>query len=396
MKVTLLGLGGGTAATLTEQGRRALEGAELVVGAGRLLEGLPPGVTGRRVRADRAREVREALDRAEEDRVCVVYSGDTGFHSGARTLLPLLEGLEVEVLPGISCVQTMAAALGRPWQDWRLVSAHGVDCDPVYEVTQGAETLFLTDGKNGPARLCRALVQAGLEELPVAVGEDLTYPAQRVRRGTAGECAGQTFSPLSVLLVEPAPSMPRRTPGWPDGEFVRGEGVPMTKQEVRAALLSKLAVGPEDVFWDIGAGTGSVSVELAALCRGVWAVERDRRALALLRQNREKFHAYRLRVVEGEAPEALAGLPAPDGVFVGGSSGRLPDILRAACRANPAVRICVSAVALETLQVACRTLEELGRRAEVTQLVVSRSRPAGQLHLLLANNPVFLVTGVEG
>ena len=396
MKVTLLGLGGGTAATLTEQGRRALEGAELVVGAGRLLEGLPPGVTGRRVRADRAREVREALDRAGADRVCVVYSGDTGFHSGARTLLPLLEGLEVEVLPGISCVQTMAAALGRPWQDWRLVSAHGVDCDPVYEVTQGAETLFLTDGKNGPARLCRALVQAGLEELPVAVGEDLTYPAQRVRRGTAGEGAGQTFSPLSVLLVEPAPSMPRRTPGWPDGEFVRGEGVPMTKQEVRAALLSKLAVGPEDVFWDIGAGTGSVSVELAALCRGVWAVERDRRALALLRQNREKFHAYRLRVVEGEAPEALAGLPAPDGVFVGGSSGRLPDILRAACRANPAVRICVSAVALETLQVACRTLEELGRRAEVTQLAVSRSRPAGQLHLLLANNPVFLVTGVEG
>ena len=95
MKVTLLGLGGGTAATLTEQGRRALEGAELVVGAGRLLEGLPPGVTGRRVRADRAREVREALDRAEADRVCVVYSGDTGFHSGARTLLPLLEGLEV-------------------------------------------------------------------------------------------------------------------------------------------------------------------------------------------------------------------------------------------------------------------------------------------------------------
>ena len=396
MKVTLLGLGGGTAATLTEQGRQALEGAELVVGAGRLLEGLPPGVTGRRVRADRAREVREALDRAEADRVCVVYSGDTGFHSGARTLLPLLEGLEVEVLPGISCVQTMAAALGRPWQDWRLVSAHGVDCDPVYEVTQGAETLFLTDGKNGPARLCQALVQAGLEELPVAVGEDLTYPAQRVRRGTAGECAGQTFSPLSVLLVEPAPSMPRRTPGWPDGEFVRGEGVPMTKQEVRAALLSKLAVGPEDVFWDIGAGTGSVSVELAALCRGVWAVERDRRALALLRQNREKFHAYRLRVVEGEAPEALAGLPAPDGVFVGGSSGRLPDILRAACRANPAARICVSAVALETLHVACRTLEELGRRAEVTQLAVSRSRPAGQLHLLLANNPVFLVTGVEG
>ena len=271
-----------------------------------------------------------------------------------------------------------------------------MDCDPVYEVTQGAETLFLTDGKNSPARLCRALVQAGLEELPVAVGEDLTYPDQRVRRGTAGECAGQTFSPLSVLLVEPAPSMPRRTPGWPDGEFVRGEGVPMTKQEVRAALLSKLAVGPEDVFWDIGAGTGSVSVELAALCRGVWAVERDRRALALLRQNREKFHAYRLRVVEGEAPEALAGLPAPDGVFVGGSSGRLPDILRPACRANPAARICVSAVALETLHIACRTLEELGRRAEVTQLAVSRSRPAGQLHLLLANNPVFLVTGVEG
>ena len=221
MKVTLLGLGGGTAATLTEQGRQALEGAELVVGAGRLLEGLPPGVTGRRVRADRAREVREALDRAEADRVCVVYSRDTGFHSGARTLLPLLEGLEVEVLPGISCVQTMAAALGRPWQDWRLVSAHGVDCDPVYEVTQGAETLFLTDGKNGPARLCRALVQAGLEELPVAVGEDLTYPAQRVRRGTAGEwrrCRTSSWPWPAPPPPRPNPPAPRRSvPPWPGG-----------------------------------------------------------------------------------------------------------------------------------------------------------------------------------
>lgn len=395
MQVTLAGLGCGTAATVTAEVRQALAEAEILVGAPRLLEALPEGLTPRRVCAVRPREIVEALLASGCGRACVLYSGDSGFYSGARVLLPLLaeEDMEVRVLPGVSSVQYLAAKLRRPWQNWLLRSAHGVDCDAVEAVCRGAPACFLTGGALGPGALCRRLAEAGLGDLPVTVGENLSCPGEQILPGTAAEFAGREFAPLSVLLAEAAPTHPRRAPGIPDGEFQRG-GVPMTKQEVRAAVLGKLSVGPQDVCWDVGAGTGSVSVELALQARSVWAVERNPEALALLRANREKFCAWKLRIAEGPAPEALQDLPAPDAVFVGGSGGELPRILQAVHDANPRARICVSAIALETLHTASERLTALGYGTEITQIAVSRCRPAGALHLLTAQNPVFLITGV--
>ena len=394
MKVTLLGLGGGAARTWTEEVRLALETAEIVFGAPRLLAGLPELGTQRRIAATRPREILDQILTLGCERAAVAYSGDTGFYSGARLLLPLLreQGIEAEVLPGLSSVQLLSARLGRPWQDWKLVSAHGLDCDAVAAVMGGKSVFFLTGGALGPAALCGQLAAAGLGELPVTVGENLASPEERVASGTAAEFAVQEFAPLSVLLAEAAPTMPRRTPGWPDGWFLRGT-VPMTKQEVRAAALSKLAVAPGETCWDVGAGTGSVSVELAALCGHVYAVECEAEACGLIRQNREKFHAWNLTVIEGRAPEALIDLPAPDAVFLGGTKGALAPIVDAALAKNSKARLCISAIALETLSAAIETLKERGIEAEVTQLAVSRTRPAGSLHLLTANNPIFLITG---
>lgn len=395
MRVSLIGLGCGTADTTTAQARRTLEEAQYVIGAGRLLDSLPDGCTARRLPATRPREILELLEQADCDTACVVYSGDTGFYSGARLLLPLLRerNIEAELLPGISSIQTLAARLGRPWQEWRLVSAHGTACDAVAAVCGGRPVCFLTGGESGnPGALCRQLTEAGLGDLAVTVGENLTCPEERISTGTAGGFAGRAFATLSVLLVEAAPRTARRSPGIPDDAFARGK-VPMTKQEVRAAVLAKLAVGPEDLCWDIGAGTGSVSVELALQTGAVWAAECQPEAIALVRANRERFGAWNLRLVEGRAPEVLQGFPKPDAVFVGGSGGALPGILETVYRANPEARICVSAIALETLHTACGTLEKLGYSVEVCQIAVSRARAAGELHLLLAQNPVFLITG---
>ena len=293
-------------------------------------------------------------------------------------------------------MQVLAARLGRPWQEWRLVSAHGKDCDPVTAVTQGQPAFFLAGGRLGPAELCARLEQAGLGALAVTVGQRLSYPDEQVVSGTAAEFADRAFAPLSVLLVEAAPSVPW-APGLPDEAFVRGR-VPMTKQEVRAAILGKLALRPEDTVWDVGAGTGSVSVELARLAdRGqVFAVERAEEACELIARNRERLCAWNLQVVPGEAPEALEALPAPDAVFVGGSGGRIEAVIDAALAKSPGVRLCVSAIALETLARACEAMAVRGIAAEVTQIGVSRTRQAGSLHLLTANNPVFLISGRGG
>ncbi len=395
MQVVFASLGGGTPETITAECMTALRQAGCILGAKRLLQALPQGCTQNRISAIRPEELMEAIMRQREDCV-VVFSGDAGFYSGARRLLPLLKerGIPVKTLPGISSVQLLSARLGLPWQEWELVSAHGTDCDVVRAVTCGKPAFFLTGGDLGPGEICQRLAAAGLGALPVIAGENLSYPDEKIISGTASEMAAYSFAPLSVLLAEPAPKRPKRCPGFPDGAFSRG-AVPMTKQEVRAAALAKLAVRPSDILWDIGAGTGSVSVELAlAAERGaVYAVECGSEACGLIRENREKFSAWNLHLAEGFAPEVLAGLPAPDGVFIGGSKGKLAEIVDAVLDRNPFARICVAAIALETLADAAAALSRHGLEAAVTQIAVTRSRPAGKLHLLAANNPVFLITG---
>ena len=393
MHVTLIGLGCGDMETITAAAQRALSRAEGIFGSRRLLEGLPPSGA-QRVAAVQPEEIRDHLIHAGWAESCVILSGDTGFYSGAKRLLPVLAaaGFTTTVLPGISSLQVFSARLKRSWQDWRLCSAHGVAVDPVAEVCHGKPAFFLTGGSLTPAELCRQLTEAGRGGLQVTVGEDLSGEGERISHGTAENMAERTFSSLSVLLAEAAPRSPRRTPGLPDEAFLRGK-VPMTKQEIRSAILAKLAVTPQDICWDVGAGTGSVSVELALQGRSVWAVERQAEACELIRKNRAKFSAWNLHLQEGTAPEACEALPAPDAVFVGGSGRRLQEILTLVVRRNPKARICVSAIALETLQEAVRCLEGLGYRADVTQISVSRGRSVGQLHLLLAQNPVFLITG---
>lgn len=396
MNVTLIGMGSGQPENLTLQGLTALRQADLILGARRLLAVLPAGCTENRAAAYRPDEVAELLQTSGAENAVLVYSGDTGFYSGASSMMEKLEalGVRARVLPGLSSIQLLAAALGRPWQGWNLVSAHGRTCDPVAECMQGRPTFFLTGGSEDPATLCAQLAAEGFGDMQAVVGQCLGTPEEKLFRGSVKELAAGRFNSLSVLLVEAAEVLPRRAPGLPDEAFERGD-VPMTKQEVRAAVLAKLAVRPEDILWDVGAGTGSVSVELAlAAPRGrVYAVECRPEGCALIKANREKFRTRNLVLVEGLAPDALSDLPAPDAVFIGGSKGSLAAIVDAALDKNPDARICVSAIALETLSAAVAALTAKGRTVQVSQIAVSRAKAVGGLHLMMAQNPIYLITG---
>ena len=407
MKVILAGTGCGSQGSMTGEVCDAIRQADLLIGAKRLLESIPEEVTARRAAAIYADEILEIIRQAgagaadcdpasKEPVICILYSGDSGFYSGTRSLQPLLKeaGIEAEVLPGISSIQVFAARLGQPWQDWLLVSAHGTDCDAVTEVMRGKPVFFLTGGKLGPAELARQLTDAGLGGLEVCIGERLTYEDERILRGTAAEFAEMTFAPLSVMLAQPAQWAGDLTPGIADGMFIRGD-VPMTKQTVRAAILSEMQVKETDTVWDVGAGTGSVSVELAMKAkRGrVYAVERDRDGCILIRQNREKFGTWNLVPVDGAAPEALEDLPAPDKVFVGGSGGNLKQIIRTALKKNEKARVCVSAIVLETMQEAVQAMSEAGLDLQIRQVAVSAARKLGSKHMMTAENPIFIITG---
>jgi len=392
MHISVIGIGMGNPDTLTLGAMRALSRAEVLVGARRMLDSLPPELTGARFAAVSPDDILAALSlHGGCAEAAVVMSGDVGFYSGAAKLLPRLPA-DTDVLCGVTTVQYFAARLRRPWQDTALFSAHGSDCDTVGAVLSARDSFFLTGGKTTPASLLADLCEAGLGGVYAAVGENLSYPNETVTTGTAEELSCRTFSPLSAVWIT-RPELSRRTPGIPDGEFERGD-VPMTKQEVRAAVLAKLGVRPGETVWDVGAGTGSVSVELALVSpfTRVYAVECENAACALIRRNREKFGAYNLRLVEGSAPAALAPLPAPDRVFLGGSRGSLREILACLKEKNPSVRVCVSAIAAETFAEAFSALQSLGFSGlEITQLSVSRSREVGRYHMMTAQNPISLL-----
>lgn len=391
MKITLIGCGCGPE-SLTAAGKAAMAASDLLIGAPRLLEAFP-GLQAR-VAARTAQEILSAVSSSGAGNISVLFSGDSGFFSGTRLLLPHLQQYDWAVIPGISSLQLLSARLGEAWQNWRLCSAHGVDCDPVAEVCHGRRVFFLTGGEQDPSSLCQALSQAGLGNLSVTVAEDLGTPQERIRSASAEAFSAERFSSLSVMLADAAPRLPQRVPGLPDTLFERAEGIPMTKREIRAAALSFLEVGPEDCCWDIGTGTGSVAIELALQASSVWSLDHSEAALRIAAQNREKLGAWNLHLIAGSAPDALRGLPTPDVVFIGGSDGNLEGILRFVHAAAPGARICISAIALESLNTAVHIMRSLNRRVEVSQLSVSRSRSTGSLTLMLAQNPVFLILGL--
>ena len=405
MKVTLVGTGCGDPGTMTEEVRNAIGSADIIIGAPRLIEAvddiLDPGVL--KVPEIRPASILDAIknmakknDEVEEIRICVAYSGDSGFYSGTRSLLPLLEeaGIEAEVMPGISSIQVMSSRLRKPWQDWKLVSAHGTDCDPVAEVMGGKEVFFLTGGELGPAELCRKLADAGLGDLKVTIGERLSYEDEKITSGTAAELAEGGFNTLSVMLTEPAERKADLAPGIDDSEFIRGD-IPMTKQIVRSAIIAKMGAEETDTIWDVGAGTGSVSVELAMkAARGrVWAIEREPEGCVLIEENKKKFGVWNLNVVPGSAPEALQDLPAPDRVFIGGSDGNLEAIIDTVLEKNDRALICVSAIVMETMSETVELMTARGMDADIIQVCVNTSRKIGDRHMMMAGNPVFIITG---
>ena len=200
--VTLIGLGGGTACGMTAEAARAMEEAEVLIGAQRMLAAASES-RAEKFAEYRAEAILAIIREHMEKEIAVLFSGDTGFYSGASKLIGLLEREEIafRVLPGLSSVQLLAARIGKPWQDWNLVSAHGTECDPVAEVRKGKDVFFLTGGRETPGSICRELAEAGYGELRAVVGEELGYPEERVRRGSVRELAGEEFKGLSVLLV---------------------------------------------------------------------------------------------------------------------------------------------------------------------------------------------------
>ena len=396
--VDLIGIGPGSKDQMTEAVLHAVTKADCVIGASRMIEAvaLPGQQTFEAVVPERIAEY--ILQHPEFRRIAVVFSGDISFFSGCKKLIPLLAECEVNVHPGISSLSYLCAKLRTSAEDIVPVSMHGRNSDLLSALKKHKRLFVLTGGENTVNSILTTILQAGYEDIKVSVGENLSYPEEKVTVGTSGNLSGQQFAPLSVMLLEHENVSDRIvTHGIADELFIRSKGekgiIPMTKREIRSVSLSLLGLREDSVCWDVGAGTGSVSIEMALQARigKVYAIEQDPEALELLNENEGKFGLSNLVPVPGSAPDVCGDLPTPTHVFIGGTSGKMDAILSELIGRNSDIRLVSTAVTLESVAEFTKLFSNIpGSDFEVTMIQSAKSRKAGPYHLMNGGNPVYI------
>lgn len=385
--IAIIGMGMEGRNTLTAEAAAAIEKAQLLIGARRMTEMLD--ISGKSVIIEYSSEkIVRYIEETELESIAVLMSGDCGFFSGAEKLSQMLSGHDVRIIAGISSPVYFCARLKKKWSDIAFVSMHGQDANIARKVSAHEKVFVILGKSDDAADICSRLTEYGLSQADVYIGERLGYEDEKITEGKAAELRSVQTDSLAVMLIENPRCERRRLIGIPDSEFIRGE-VPMTKSEIRAAVISKLKINDNAVCWDIGSGTGSVSVEMAVWAESgkVYAVEKNSEAAALTISNARKFGCDNIISVEGNAPDVLTELPAPDCVFIGGSSGKISEICEICLEKNPRANIIITAVSLETLHEAQRVLQS----CEVTELLVTRTVKRGSHTMLRAENPVFII-----
>ncbi len=421
LNISILGIGPGSTKHLTKIAEEKIIQADAICGADRMIsfarEFNPNCSEFSEYRPEKI--VAWILERIEQgsQNIAILMSGDSGFYSGAKKLLRQLRENKIpaKIYPGISSVSLMASIIGIPWDDYHILSLHNTEktqgeaflySDLILSVFEREYTFAITRGLEKNEGIMRELAASGLGDVVVYIGEELGYANQKITKDKVKNLLTHRFSKLCVLLIHnPEFRESRIVNRIPDEEFIRGR-VPMTKEEIRMLSLARLNIQKGDICFDIGAGTGSVSVEMSRTARAVYAIEMKEEAVSLIRDNAIKFgisHTmmtdgltrYRLNILHQKARDALERLPAPDCVFIGGSGGELPEIVEKCFSMNPVARVVINAVSLETIAQLCamvRKYENLGYEAKMITVNVSKSGKIGDYHLMTAQNPVAILS----
>ena len=399
--ITLAGVGPGNEDYLTSAFMRKLKKADVIFGAPSVIKRLSDGI-GNAVTYPfyRGGDIAKILkENPIYKHPLAIYSGDISLCSGATEASRVLEdmGFEIVRLPGISSVSLFAARLGIALDKVRTITSHGRKCNVMGYIACEDRLMILTSGMEEAADICKSLLEKASEadeKYIITIGFELGTADEQVINVEKESDIPGGLNGKCLLYIERISGKIRSIGyGIEDECFVRGK-TPMTKEEIRALTIRKLGLHKDAILFDIGAGTGSVSAEAAMLHPDieVYSIERDEEAIELLRKNREKLGFDNMHIVEGMAPEALEGLPAPTHAFIGGSGGRLLEMIRRLRSLNKDVKIVINCVTLETLSEITELARECGyTEPDIIQVFVTRYRKVGGYHLADALNPVYIV-----
>ncbi len=375
---------------------------ELLFGAERLL-GLFPDFPGEKFALDDG-SMAEMVARLQnyDGRAVVLASGDPLFFGLGRYLLRNLTGELIEFLPNVTSVQYAFAKIREPWDDSVFVSAHGRPIkDVVDRIVANDKAAVLTDEINTPGAIGRELLSRRRSGYKAYLCENLGTDAEKIRVTDVKGLLELDVARLNVLILlkeyEDDGQQYVPTFGIPDDEFVSIKKL-ITKEEVRVVTLAKLKLRHDMCLWDIGAGSGSICIEADHLLPNgrIFAIERNEECRQFIKENLQKFNTRNVVLVEGDAPDCLDELPDPDCAFIGGSGGRLWDILDTVDqRLAVGGRIVLNASTLDTLTAANEYFGNAGYQVEVVTVNIARTRPLSDYKMFEAYDPVYILTAVK-
>jgi precorrin-6Y C5,15-methyltransferase (decarboxylating) len=343
-------------------------------------------------------KLQELQRRPIGQRIVILASGDPGFFGIASSVLKILPIDQVVIYPQVSSLQTAFARIRVPWQDAALTSVHA---KPINEVIGCARRYpkigILTDPKQTPAWISRQLLSAGIPDCRAVVCENLGQNDEKITDTRLIKLPEMDFSALNILLLihdsgwKPKNAIEARA----DSNYQHKNGL-ITKRDVRIMSISRLAICETDVIWDIGAGSGAMSIEMAEIVwRGkVYSIEKDEACLECMHVNINRFGVANVQIVYGEAPEALSILPLPNAVFIGGNGGKLLEILSHIEHVlQSECRIVANFTLLENLMLAHEWMQAHGCTPEITEVQFSYGSLTGGGTRLVPSNPVFILSG---
>jgi precorrin-6Y C5,15-methyltransferase (decarboxylating) len=396
--VYLTGMGPGAEQYLTKRAIEVIKSASYITGSKRLLERASI-YRKKEAGTHTLKQLQQCLEWIDEKRklgdVCVLVSGDVHYYSLAGTIARSAYDWNVIYLPGISSYQMMAAKIGVTLEDAALCSVHGrneSDGYVAYHAFSYPRSLFLCSNTYPPQKVAQALERYGLCECRMSIGSFLSEEKETIQKAGVEEAARSVYEGFSVVCVENPHPKKMETVGFlRDEDFIRGK-VPMTKEEIRILVLHKLGIQPWDCLWDLGGGSGSISIEMArhAEFGEVFGVEYKENAAELMKMNRERFQCRNLHIKRGRIKDVIKELPQPDRVFLGGSEGELREVIAYLESLPRKVHFVMTAVTMETLAEAMALLSAK-ETFSYTQVQIGMSHMVGSYHTTKMNHPVWIM-----
>lgn len=396
--INLVGIGLGNPNLLTKAAISALERSSVIIGAKRIVDSVKEDFPNKKYFTEyNTEKIIEIIRENIDNETAVVFSGDISLFSGSLKLFDKLKDFKdcnINTFPGISSLSYLCAKSNTDISKVKILSFHGKEELLYHNIDSNEYTFIITSKAEGVKEICRKLISFGFFELDIILGENLSYDNERITIGTASDLLGMDISDLNCMIISNPDADKSIGFGLSDEVFARDK-VPITKSEVRAIIMSKLDIHHDSICYDIGAGSGSVTIEMSRLAYEgkVYAIEKNPLAVELIKKNIHNFSAENIELIHAKAPDGLDNILDADKIFIGGSGGELISMMEMIFTSKKNPTIVISAITMETIaQITdiVKLAKEKGYDTEITAVNVSKSKEVGPYNMMIAQNMVFI------